>query len=46
MPQAVSAFVEQKKQFEECDFQKRNILKIYRFKQCRGIINIWLKKYI
>ena len=30
MPQAVSAFVEQKKQFEECDFQKRNILKIYR----------------
>ena len=30
MPQALSAFVEQKKQFEECDFQKRNILKIYR----------------
>lgn len=30
MPQAVSAFIEQKKQFEECDFQKRNILKIYR----------------
>ena len=30
MPQAVSSYVEQRKQFEECDAQKRNILKIYR----------------
>lgn len=30
MPQVVLAFIEQRKQFEECDFQKRNILKIYR----------------
>ena len=30
MPQVVSAYIENKKQFEECDFQKRNILKIYR----------------
>lgn len=30
MPQAVSAFLENQKQFEECNFQKRNILKIYR----------------
>lgn len=30
MPQAVSAFIENKKQFEECDYQKRNILKMYR----------------
>lgn len=30
MPQAVSAFIENHKQFEECDRQKRNILKMYR----------------
>ena len=30
MPQAVSAFIEQKKQFEQCDYEKRNILDIYR----------------
>jgi len=30
MPKAVSAYIEQKKQFEKCDFEKRNILKIYR----------------
>ena len=30
MPQAVSAFVAQKKPFEECDCQKRNIFKLYR----------------
>lgn len=30
MPQAVAAFLEQKKQFTDCDFQKRNILKMYR----------------
>ena len=30
MPQAVSAFLEQKKQFYECDAQKRDILTLYR----------------
>lgn len=30
MPQAVAAFIENHKQFEECDRQKRNILKMYR----------------
>lgn len=30
MPQAVSAFIEEKKQFKECDAQKRDILNIYR----------------
>ena len=29
MPQAVAAFIENHKQFEECDRQKRNILKMY-----------------
>jgi len=30
MPQSVHAYIENKKQFEECNFQKKNILKIYR----------------
>ena len=30
MPQAVNAFLEDKKQFSGCDSQKRNILKLYR----------------